>query len=144
VPSSSLDLTGLASYEIFLRGTLDKIGAYPDMVHIGDYKTATNQLTEKTMTPAHREMAESLNADAFEQLIRAIADGRKKAESDVRALVDQGRFFRRREGSEPRRCRRIRGRGSRLQEGGRTRCCVDPPTTRIALRRRPERDRGSR
>ena len=93
VPSSSLDLTGLASYEIFLRGTLDKIGAYPDMVHIGDYKTATNQLTEKTMTPAHREMAESLNADSFEQLIRAIADGRKKAEADVRALVDQGPFL---------------------------------------------------
>jgi len=63
------------------------------MVHIGDYKTATNQLTEKTMTPAHREMAESLNADSFEQLIRAIADGRKKAEADVRALVDQGPFL---------------------------------------------------
>jgi protease-4 len=93
VPSGSLDLTGLASYEVFLRGTLDKIGAYPDMVHIGDYKTATNQLTEKTMTPAHREMVESLNTDSFEQLIRAIADGRKKPEADVRALVDQGPFL---------------------------------------------------
>jgi protease-4 len=93
VPSSSLDLTGLASYEIFLRGTLDKIGAYPDMIHIGNYKTASNQLTEKTMTPAHREMAESLNTDAFEQMIRAIADGRKKSEADVRALVDKGPFL---------------------------------------------------
>ena len=39
MPSSSLDLTGVASYEMFLRGTLDKLGAYPDFVHIGDYKT---------------------------------------------------------------------------------------------------------
>ena len=93
VPSSSLDLTGLASYEVFLRGTLDKIGAYPDMIHIGDYKTASNQLTEKTMTPAHREMAESLNTDAFDQMIRAIADGRKRSEADVRALVDKGPFL---------------------------------------------------
>jgi protease-4 len=93
VPSSTLDLTGLASYEIFLRGTLDKIGAYPDMIHIGAYKTASNQLTEKTMTPAHREMAESLNADAFEQMIRAVAEGRKKSEADVRALVDKGPFL---------------------------------------------------
>ncbi len=40
MPTSSLDLTGVASYEMFLRGTFDKIGAYPDFVHIGDYKTA--------------------------------------------------------------------------------------------------------
>ena len=93
VPSSSLDLTGLASYQMFLRGTLDKIGAYPDLIHIGAYKTAANQLTEKTMTPAHREMAESLNTDLFEQVIRAVADGRKKSEADVRALMDQGPFL---------------------------------------------------
>src|SRR5262245_3023781 len=47
MPTSSLDLTGVASYEMFLRGTLDKLGAYPDFVHIGDYKTAPNQLTQK-------------------------------------------------------------------------------------------------
>ena len=48
------------------------------MHHIGDYKTALNQLTEKTFTPAHREMAESLNRDAYEQLVRGIAEGRRK------------------------------------------------------------------
>lgn len=93
VPSSVLDLTGLAEYELFLRGTLDKIGAYPDLIHIGDYKTAANQLTEKAMTPAHREMAESLSRDRFDQLVRAIADGRKKTEAEVRALIDQGPFL---------------------------------------------------
>ena len=30
MPSSPLDLTGIASYELFLRGTFDMIGAYPD------------------------------------------------------------------------------------------------------------------
>src|SRR6185503_14459355 len=35
LPTSSLDLTGVASYEIFLRGALDKIGAYPDYLHVG-------------------------------------------------------------------------------------------------------------
>jgi protease-4 len=93
LPTSSLDLTGIASYEIFLRGTFDKLGAYPDFVHIGDYKTATNQLTEKGMTPAHRQMAESLNRDMFAQLVRGIADGRRKNEADVRALIDAGPFL---------------------------------------------------
>ena len=71
MPTATLDLTGMASYELFLRGTLDKIGAYPDTLHIGEYKTASNTFTEHTFTPAHREMAESLNADLYEQLDRA-------------------------------------------------------------------------
>jgi protease-4 len=57
LPSASLDLTGVATYEIFLRGTFDWIGTYPDFLHVGDYKTAVNTYLEKTYTPAHREMS---------------------------------------------------------------------------------------
>jgi protease-4 len=92
-PVSSLDVNGVATYELFLRGALDKIGAYPDMLHIGDYKTASNNLTEHTFTPAHREMAESLTADMFDQLVKGIAAGRKKSEDEVRALVEQGPYL---------------------------------------------------
>jgi protease-4 len=92
LPTSALDLTGVASYEVFLRGTLDTVGAYPDFLQIGAYKTAVNQLTEKGFTPAHREMTESLNADMYEQLVRGIAGARKKTEAEVRQLLDQGPF----------------------------------------------------
>lgn len=93
VPTSSVDVTGIASYAVFLRGALDKIGAYPDFYHIGEYKTAPNQLTERTFTPAHREMAEWLNRDMYEQLVRGIAESRKKRVEDVRVLIDQGPFL---------------------------------------------------
>jgi protease-4 len=93
LPTSPLDISGFASYELFLRGTLDKIGAYPDFVHIGDFKTAPNQYTEKTFTPAHREMAESLNRDLFEQFVQAVASGRKKTPDQVRQFVDDGPFL---------------------------------------------------
>jgi len=93
MPSSPLDLKGLATYEVFLRGTLDKIGAYPDMHHIGDYKTAPNQLTEKGYTRAHKEMDEALNRDLYEQLVRGIADGRRKNDAEVRRLIDDGPFL---------------------------------------------------
>jgi protease-4 len=93
VPSAALDLKGIATYEVFLRGTLDKIGATADFERIGDYKTAVNQLEEKTLTPAHREMSESLNRDMYEQLVRGIAEGRKKKVEDVRALIDEGPFL---------------------------------------------------
>jgi protease-4 len=93
MPTSSLDLTGVASYEMFLRGTFDKLGAFADFVHIGEYKTAANQLTERGFTPEHREMAQSLNRDMYEQLIAAIAEGRKKSEAEIRDLLDQGPFI---------------------------------------------------
>ncbi|HSC28417.1 MAG TPA: signal peptide peptidase SppA [Vicinamibacterales bacterium] len=93
MPTASLDLTGIASYELFLRGTLDKIGAYPDALHIGEYKTASNTFTERGFTPAHREMAESLNSDLYDQLIRGVADGRQKSEEEVRALIDHGPYL---------------------------------------------------
>src|SRR5205809_440607 len=93
MPSATLDLTGVASYELFMRGMLDKIGAYPDGLHIGEYKTALKTFTEHTFTPAHREMAESLNTDLYEQLVRGIADGRHKSEAEVKSLVDHGPFL---------------------------------------------------
>jgi protease-4 len=93
MPAASLDLTGMASYELFLRGTLEKIGAYPDALHIGDYKTASNTFTERTYTPQHREMAESLNTDLYEQLIRGLAEGRHKTEKEIRDLIDHGPFL---------------------------------------------------
>jgi protease IV len=93
LPSSPLNVAGLVTFQLFLRGTLDKIGAYPDMHHIGEYKTASNQLTEKGYTKAHREMDESLNRDLYDQVVRAIADSRKKSEDEVRALIDSGPFL---------------------------------------------------
>jgi protease-4 len=92
LPTSQLDLTGVASYEIFLRGTLDKVGAAADFIAVGDYKSAPNQLTETGFTPAHREMSEWLNRDMYEQLVRGIAEARKKTEPEVRALLDDGPF----------------------------------------------------
>jgi protease IV len=93
MPSAALDLTGVATYELFLRGTLDKIGAYPDLHHIGQYKTAVNTFTEKGYTAAHKEMDEALNRDLYEQIVRGIADGRKKNEAEVRTAIDDGPFL---------------------------------------------------
>jgi protease-4 len=93
LPTSVLDLKGLATYEVFLRGTFDKVGMVPNLLHIGDYKTAINTFTEKTFTPAHREMTESLNRDSLEQIVEGIAKARKKTADEVRSLIDQGPFL---------------------------------------------------
>jgi protease-4 len=93
MPSSSLELTGVATYALFLRGTLDKVGAYADLHHIGDYKTAPNTFTEPGYTDAHREMDLSLNRDLFGQIVQAIAEGRNQSVAQVRAVLDEGPFL---------------------------------------------------
>ncbi len=93
MPSTSLDLIGVATYQLFLKGTLDKIGAIPDLHRIGEYKTAVNTFTESGYTAAHREMDEALNRDLFNQIVGGIAAGRKKDEADIRQLIDQGPFL---------------------------------------------------
>ena len=92
-PTSSVNLVGVASYELFLREGLDTIGVHPDMLHAGDFKTASNVYTETTFTPEHREMAESLNRDLYEQLVSGIAAGRDLTEPEVRRLIDEGPFL---------------------------------------------------
>lgn len=92
-PTSPLDLVGVAVYELFARDALDKIGAYPDMLHAGDFKTAANLYTEQTFTPEHREMTEALTRDFFDQLALGVARGRRMLIGDVRALIDDGPFL---------------------------------------------------
>src|SRR3954447_23290366 len=93
MPSAPLDLVGVATYELFLRGTLDKIGAIPDLHRIGQYKTAVNTFKEKGYTAPHKEMDESLNRDLYDQIVRGIADGRRQNEADIRTLIDDGPFL---------------------------------------------------
>ena len=85
MPSSPLDLTGVATYQLFLRGTLDKIGVYPDLHHIGDYKTASNTFTEKGYTrraPGDGRVPQPRPVRADRARHRR---GAKKTEADVRA-----------------------------------------------------------
>jgi len=93
MPTTFLDLTGVASYEIFLRGTLDWAGVYPDLHHVGAYKTAVNQYQEHGFTPEHREVSMELTHGLYTEIVRGIAEGRGRSEDDIRALIDSGPFL---------------------------------------------------
>ena len=91
-PTSPLMLVGVSSYELFFRGTLEKVGIEADMLAAGDYKTAINTYTESAFTPEHREASEALSRDFYEQLIDGIAEGRDMTRGRVREIIDQGPF----------------------------------------------------
>ena len=92
-PSSPLNLVGIATYDLFVKGLLDLVGVEADMLSAGEYKTAVNLYTETTYTPEHREMSESLNRDMYDQLVDGIAEGRELAPSRVRDVIDEGPFI---------------------------------------------------
>ena len=92
VPTAPLLVRGMMAQATFLRGTLDKLKIVPDYYHIAEYKTATNELTEKKFTPAHREEVDSLLHGIYNQYLTDVSGARSLARSDFETLVGQGPF----------------------------------------------------
>jgi len=92
LPRSMLYLRGMMASTTFYRGTLDKLGIYPDLYHIGDYKNATNVFTDKGFTPAHREATQALLADWYDEFLRGIAESRAMKPSQVAEVIQKGPF----------------------------------------------------
>ena len=91
-PPGELFTIGLAADVMFFRGSLDKLGIYPDMYQIGKYKSAGDTFTQKQMTPAHREFINSLLDDLFGRYVEAIAKTRNKTPDEVRKLIDNAPY----------------------------------------------------
>jgi protease-4 len=91
-PPGELFVNGLAADVMFFRGSLDKLGIYPDIYQIGAYKSAGDMFTKKEMTKEHREFIESLVTDLYDRLVAAIAKGRHKTPAEVIALIDNAPY----------------------------------------------------
>src|SRR4029077_2316727 len=91
-PPGELFINGLAADVMFFRGSLDKLGVYPDIYQIGKYKSAGDTFTRKDMSEAHREFMNSLLDDLFNRYVDAIAQGRGKTSDQVRAIIDEAPY----------------------------------------------------
>jgi protease-4 len=91
-PPGELFINGFAANVMFFRGSLDKLGVYPDMVQMGKYKTAVETFTRKDMSDANREYINSLLDDLFNRYVDTIAKARNKSADEVRALIDDAPY----------------------------------------------------
>jgi len=91
-PPGELFTIGLAADVMFFRGSLDKLGIYPDMYQIGKYKSAGDTFTRKEMSEAHREAVNSLLEDLYSRYVEAIAKARSKSPEEVRAIIDNAPY----------------------------------------------------
>lgn len=91
-PPGELFVTGLAADVMFFRGSLDKLGIYPDLYQIGKYKSAGDMFTQKEMTKDHRDVVNSLLDDMYGRLVDGIAKARGKSADDVKKLIDNAPY----------------------------------------------------
>ncbi len=92
-PAATLDVVGMSLEAMFFLDTLNRFGVRAEVVQMGDYKSAGESFTRRDMSPAHREMMESLIDDLFGQVVDDIAGDRGLPAEDLRQVIDGGPFL---------------------------------------------------
>src|SRR5215208_3698735 len=82
-PPGELFINGLAADVMFFRGSLDKLGIYPDIYQIGKYKSVGDMFTQKPMTDAHRRYVPERRGELVGRGKNAFARARNKTPDEV-------------------------------------------------------------
>lgn len=91
-PQGMLVINGIGGYVPFVKHTLDKLGIQAEVEHVEEYKTAYHMFTKEGLTPAHREMLDSIYKSIYSQYVQTVAEARGKTPEEVRELLDHGFF----------------------------------------------------
>jgi protease-4 len=90
--SGALELVGLRSEALFVRGLLERLDVKPEVVHVGRYKSAGEFLTRDSMSAEQQQQLEAWQGDVFGELVSKIARGRGLEQQEVREAIDRGPF----------------------------------------------------
>jgi protease-4 len=89
-PSGTVGLAGIGIEQPFFKAFLDRFGIKANVIQRKEYKSAMENLTNETISPANRESLEALLGGFFDQFVAGIAKDRDLAPADVRRLIDKG------------------------------------------------------
>ena len=91
-PAGSLALAGLNAEVWFFARALAKLGIQPEIVQVGEYKTAAEVFTATQMSAAHREATQALVDAILHTITEAVARGRGWDVEQVRELLEGGPY----------------------------------------------------
>jgi len=89
-PLGTLALLGLRSAPLYLGPALEQLRVEAEVVHVGRYKSAGEQLTRRAMSDTQREQLEAWQQDVFTRWLDDVARARGVEPAAVRARVDAG------------------------------------------------------
>jgi len=87
-PGARAPVIGLAAEYLFLGGVWESLGVDLEVERIGKYKSFADTFARKTMSEAHREMADSLLDSLDAQFVDGIATSRGLSPDLVRKAID--------------------------------------------------------
>ncbi|PYT27066.1 MAG: signal peptide peptidase SppA [Acidobacteria bacterium] len=88
-----LNLKGMRFELMYFKKTLDKLGAHVEIEHAGKYKDFGDMFTRTNMSPETKEVLNSIIDDLYGNLVKRIAEARKRGADEIRATIDQGPFL---------------------------------------------------
>lgn len=91
-PDDWLDVKGLRAELTYLKSTLDKVGVALEFEGIGLYKDAPDTFTRTSPSPQTLEVTNQILDQYFQDLVRVMAEGRKRDPGVMRAAIDRGPF----------------------------------------------------
>ncbi|MBI3764117.1 MAG: signal peptide peptidase SppA [Chloroflexi bacterium] len=87
-PGGGWNVFGLRLDLIFLKDALDAYGIQAEVVNVAPYKTAGDTFARSDISPEHREMLDWILDGQHEEIVSAIAAGRRMEARRVRELID--------------------------------------------------------
>jgi protease-4 len=91
-PLTTIGVMGVRTRVNFLRDALNRVGLEAEVVAVSPYKSAGDPLVRNDFSEESREQAERLLDRRYEELIGAIADGRRISREGARARIDRAPY----------------------------------------------------
>jgi protease-4 len=88
-----LNLKGMRFELMYFKKTLDKLGVQVEIEHAGKYKDFGDMFTRTSMSPETKEVLNSIIDELYGNLVKRIAEARKRGVDEIRATIDQGPFL---------------------------------------------------
>ena len=88
-PVGAVELNGLASEVLFLKGTLDKLGIEPQVFRVGEFKSAVEPLVRTSMSEASREQTNSFLNSIYNVFLEDVARSRNIERNELERISDE-------------------------------------------------------
>lgn len=88
--SGMLLMPGLRAEVSFYKNLFDMLAIQPQMLRVGEFKSAAEPYSRTEMSPAFREETEAILDDYYRQIVEMIAQARKLTPDQVKAAIDVG------------------------------------------------------
>ncbi len=88
--SGMVMMPGLRAEVSFYKNLFDMLAIQPQMLRVGEFKSAAEPYSRSEMSPAFREEMEAILDDYYRQIVEMIAQSRKLTPEQVKAAIDIG------------------------------------------------------